>query len=64
MYVIPEVDEDDYISDPNMSRIKDRKLDSDAENPKVDTIFETKAENEDEPDSKISSPQKTRPKST
>lgn len=40
MYVIPEVDEDDYISDPNMSRVQKQKIDSDVENTKHEIIPE------------------------
>lgn len=61
MYVIPEVDEDDYLSDPNASRLMHKKLGSEADQTKVDIIEEEK-EGEDE--EKKLSPSKKRPKSS
>jgi len=64
MYVIHEVDEDDYLSDPNASRMKDGKLKSDLENTKVDIIFEDKHEDDIEGESPNKSARKNRPKSS
>jgi len=60
MYVIPEVDEDDYLSDPNASRLYGKRKGSEADHTKVDIIMEEKYED----DENRVSPNRKRPKSS